>query len=38
MMVHTSISNPPIYTCEECGQTYAWVDGELILYIEREEY
>lgn len=37
MMIHTSRYNPTTYTCMDCGQTYAEFDGELILFIEKEE-
>jgi hypothetical protein len=38
MTVHNSISHPTIYTCMECSETYALVDGELLIFKESYEY
>ena len=38
MMAHTSHSRPMTFTCMECGETYAWVDGELLVIFEGYEY
>jgi transposase-like protein len=37
MMIHTSYCNPTTYICMDCGQTYAEIEGDLLLYVEREE-